>query len=175
MKKFVLILVYSLASLSQASTYTKIDSPVDYVSRWKSSYGLTYAYVAGLDEDLFQRFHMKDSRGPSWKESAIETLEKQHDLHEQSSYWAEDGSECGDSEEESEEFSNDGELSYKIDWIAIKPLKGSQRTLLYVAQHVTVVTLGSKTCEMQESQYLFMNQLNADGPVLLGIKTDKPL
>ncbi|MFH1620148.1 MAG: hypothetical protein ABIG11_09650 [bacterium] len=148
---------------------TKVEITDKAVS-WMDG-GRLYSYIPGLEKDLFQEFITKPSRGPGWKEAAVQLLEKEFDFHEQSSYWGEsyEGGCDGFSEDELEE----AESSYKFEWVAVKPLRGSQTTVMYIMEYYTVLNSGNKTCKIPEQEHLFLNKIVEGAPVYLGIREYK--
>jgi hypothetical protein len=149
---------------------TKVDIS-DKADSWIDG-GRLYSYIPGLEEDLFQEFVTKPSRGPQWKDAAIELLENEFDFHENSSYWGERYSgECDGFSEDDLENAQD---SYEFAWLAVKPLRGSQTSVMYIMEYYTVLESGNKTCWMLEREHLFLNKIAAGVPVYLGIREDAP-
>lgn len=135
--------------------------------------GRLYSYIPGLERDLFQEFVTKPSRGPNWKESAIGLLENEFDFHENSSYWGERyGGECdGFSEYDLQNAEN----TYGFEWLAVKSLRDSRVTVMYIMEYYTVIYSGNKTCNILEREHLFLNKIVEGAPVYLGIREYAPV
>ena len=58
MKAFLIFLSITCISLNAAASD-------DYVT-WQSKYDTKYVYIDGLKVDLFQKYYIKDSKGPKW-------------------------------------------------------------------------------------------------------------
>ena len=149
-----------------ARNYKKVESPSTYVQIWEDQYEDRWAFVSGLQEDLFKELVEKTSKGPAWKKLAIADLEKRYDLWEYASYWGERGLEKNCDFPEDDLDSLESDVAYA--WRAIKPTKGEQRTLIYVVEQITLLSNGAKSCRVPEREFLYLNKMENNSVVFLG-------
>ena len=173
MKLMTLITMFLISLFVLAEEYTKLDLTQDAIT-WTTEYDELYSYIPGLEEGLFQEFTLKPSRGPKWKEDAIDVADYYVDFHERSSYWGEryDEEDCPNfTEEDLEEAWED----YGFDWYAVKPLEGSTKTVMYIANYYTILNNPyGKECKIFEDEIIFLNKIVDGKPVYLGIRKDNP-
>ncbi|MCY4643571.1 MAG: hypothetical protein OXB88_03045 [Bacteriovoracales bacterium] len=143
-------------------------------------YDQKFVTIPGLEAGLFQEFKIQNSRGPRWG-SHIEYNIDDVDLHEQASYWNEDGYPdyaCEHFTLDDFEYANEAQYDFGVDWQSVKRLEGSQKTVFYLATpYITIYGRGGKECSLGVSEYdfVFLNELDEDGdPIYLGRLTDDP-
>lgn len=157
MKQLLSALFLLTAISTQASIYELI-SETDKVVVYKDKYDSKYAYIKGLQYDLFQQFTIKDSKGPKWQAVAEEYLENEHDFHEWASYFGERMDGVCDSYFSDPEYAYEAENSWELRWAAVKPTKGSKKTAFYLVEFVTLVYGDKGTCELHDAEYVFENK-----------------
>lgn len=174
--KFTTVILMAILPMSSFAN-------ADYQS-WQVN-GEPYVYIAGLEKDLFQKYVVKNSRGPAWGSDTIiaELIDNklQTDLYERSTYW----SEMGYPEKKCphfniEDFNGAADEGYGFTWKAVKKLKGSQKSEFYLAQFKVEIynSESKKACSftLKDSEYyVFLNQLDANKqPILLGYLSKNP-
>ena len=112
----------------------------------------------------------QSSRGPGWKDDAIDYIENEYDIHETVSYTNEDGDAseyCGF--EWDEELSFDSGHFYK--WESVKRVKGSKKSIAYFVTLVVPVKTKDnqtgkwKSCDYPRMEMLFDAKLKDGKPV----------
>lgn len=171
------ILVFSLlicgffASADDGNRELKIT---EHAQTWVDKYDVQWAHIPGLRPDLFQTLRVAGSKGPAWKQKMIDLLSETYDFHESASYYGEryTHEDCEMTEEEWEEVIPEFEFKYH----AIKPINGSQKTIMYIVEAILVLKSETAECRRSEDDYVFLNARDEAGkPVYLGIFSASPM
>ncbi|MEO0335456.1 MAG: hypothetical protein AAF202_03630 [Pseudomonadota bacterium] len=136
-------------------------------------------YIDGLQEDLFQKYIIKKSRGPKWGEDVDRMSDlADRDFYERSTYWAESGypeMECPDFTEQDFDSSY---AEYGLRWEAVKKKTGSSKTVYYLATYQLTLVSSAKTCtyfQSPEEKFVFLNKRDESGdPIYLGVLSEDP-
>lgn len=165
MRNLFLLFIMVVGAVSSAQNIREDLTPMAIT--WTDEHGDRYSFIPGLTNDLLQEFAIHDSRGPGWKDEAMEILWDRYDFHENSSYWHERGG--SESCEWGDVNWNDVEEYYGFRWKAIKRTQGSRRSVMYIVEYFTELTgPGSFRCEIPEKELLFLNKLENGKPIFLG-------
>lgn len=163
MKSYFLFLCLSLCLNTFANS--------DYTIR-EGRYGTQYVQIQGLEQDLFQKYVVKNSRGPKWGQDAdfISDVVNE-DFWERHTYWNESGypeQECPDFSRE--DFDDSIEAGYGLSWQAVKKKSGSSKTVFYLAQYTITIEAPTKSCTYVQSgdSYVFLNKVIDGKPTYLG-------
>lgn len=163
--KALLAIICTFSALSAFSAQ-------DYTT-WEGKYGTKYVSIEGLQEDLFQMYKIKDSRGPKWGQD-IDFMADivDEDFYERHTYWSESGYPYESCPEFTEsDFENAYEEGYGLNWSSVKKLKGSKKTVYYLARYTITIYANGKSCTYEQSpseQYVFINKLVNGKPTYLG-------
>jgi len=170
MKALVVVLIVAQSFIAQAD-YKKVDISEHAISYVETdNYDFLYSYIPGLSNDLFKEYVLKDSRGPKWQADAIDSLYSLVGIHERTSYFGEsyDG-ECDEyfSDPEYGPYDTD-EIRPYFEWKAVKRVKGSKKSVMYVVEYYTqltgdVMVDGSYECLIPEEEYVFLNKKDESG------------
>lgn len=159
MKTFITAVIFLMAANVLAYGEYSLKNDTENYTTYTDEYDTQYVFVKGLQRDLFQKFEIKDSKGPKWQAAAEAFLESEHDFHEWSSYFGER------MEDQCDEYFSDPEDAYEayntweLRWRAIKTKSGSKKTVLYIVDFVTLVHGDLGTCELHDAEYVFENKL----------------
>ena len=180
MKNLSIILI--LTAICFATTYNTYASEKDYQT-WVDEYDQKYVYIEGLQEDLFQKFKIKNSKGPKWGQTEIieETIDD-GDIYGIFSNWDDLGEyptwACPHFSES--DFYQAYGSDYWFSWQSVKKVKGSQKTVFYLATlEIEIISElpGKKSCSYPpvEDTYVFLNKMDKDNkPIYLGRLSRKP-
>lgn len=174
MKSLLAIVLVCCTYVANASDDNKELKLTEHAQTWVDKYNSQWAFIAGLEKDLFQSLLVRNSKGPAWQQEAIEHLESLRDFHEAASYYYErvTAEDCEMSEEDWDQV----EPEYQFKWRAVKSLKGSQKTIMYLVRSVLVLHGGDSTCEVPEDEDVFLNERNNAGNfIYLGVRSSKPM
>lgn len=157
MKYLLTLALFSTSLFANESSYKLVEDHDDYLI-YSDVYDEKYAYIKGLEEDLFQKFTLKNSRGPGWKKYAEDFLDSENDFHEWASYFGERVEDSCDEFFSNREDIYEAENDWELRWIAVKPIRGSQKTAMYVVEFVTLVFGDRGTCELVDGEFVFQNK-----------------
>jgi hypothetical protein len=169
-------LLFSIVLMTLSLTAFGTEKSTDYTT-FTGKYGTKYVYIDGLQRDLFQKFVIKNSKGPKW--GTTENVERttKVDFWEAHTYWSEDGypyDECPNFTEEDFEYA---ETEYSFTWEAVKRLSGPKKTVFYFAYfNIHLYGNNSKTCKYigSSTTYVYLNKYDKKGDlVYLGKLSDK--
>jgi hypothetical protein len=140
-----------------------------------------FAFIPGLENDLFKQFKLKDTRGPKWQKLAMKSLSRKTDFDHRSSYFGEsyDG-QCANYFTDPQFGPTETDEVYAaFEWKAVKNISGSQKSVMYIVEYYTQVVgdkefEGSRECNILEDEYVFLNKLDSEGqPIFLGRRSFK--
>jgi len=169
--KYFIISITLLASIN-------LFANNDYKT-WANDHGIQFVYIKGLKKDLFQTYTIKKSRGPKWGKDADFIADiVNEDFYERHTYWSESGY---PSKEDCPNFSkndydNASEAGYGLSWKSIKRIKGSKKTVFYIASYTITIETNNKSCTyiQNNDNYIFLNKLKNGKPLYLGYLTSRP-
>lgn len=171
MKRLLLVVLSLCSLLTHAGRYQMKEDTKDYVTFTDTKWDIEHVFIKDMQADLFQRFYIKDTKGPKWQGLAEDFLEKEHDFHEWSSYWHERaGDDCWDTVGSSDDVTGE---SWELRWKAVKRLKGSKKSVFYIVEFVTLVEGKNGICELFDAEYVFLNKVKDGRPVYLGEPVSK--
>lgn len=171
----------SLAASNDVENFKELqDSRGERLAATWTEYDEKQVFIDGLQEDLFQRYVIEDTKAPVWAEDAVSILDETFDLHEFASYWSEDSDrvreilDCGWglTEENYEEVGYDAvEADFDLSqWSVVNSKSNGSAQLYLVEQNWTLYWKG-KTCERPQSTHVF--QIVDGKPVYLGIQKEE--
>ncbi|MCF8058379.1 MAG: hypothetical protein K9K67_03725 [Bacteriovoracaceae bacterium] len=167
MKQIILVLFGLFLMGTMAAEVELITQTDDYIV-YNDDWGTQSAYILGLEPDLFQKFVIKESRGPKWLEKAEAYLESEHDFHEWASYYGERVEDRCDEYFNEPEDVYDAYNTWELRWKAVKNKSGSKKSQFYIVEFVTLIEGPLGTCELLDGEYVFLNKLKDGAPVYLG-------